>query len=197
MNALFSPVLVRRMLAAFAALVFGLDGRTAETATPGEIQGRVFNVSGGSYLTNARIAVKGTDLEAFTNSSGDYLLHHLPSGDVTVVVTYTGLAQQSATVTVEGGKTVRRDFDLKSARSTTTDTGNVFVAMQNLARSHLRVFKRFRHGPHPQRRHVVRLQIIFPLMRGFLHHYLLQLGRFRLEVPTAVFIVLVPHFRST
>ncbi len=116
------------MLAGVLALLsLSFDTLPAQTGNRGEIQGRVFNVSGGSYLTNARIAVKGTDVEAFTNSSGDYILHSLPAGEVTVVVTYTGLEPQSATVKVEAGKNVRKDFELESIRSATTYAGKVFV----------------------------------------------------------------------
>ena len=116
------------MLAVVLALLsLSFDTLRAQSGNHGEIQGRVFNVSGGSYLTNARIAVKGTDLEAFTNSRGDYILHHLPAGEVTVVVTYTELDPQSATVKVVAGKTVRKDFEIESARSATTDAGRVLV----------------------------------------------------------------------
>ena len=69
--------------------------------------------------------------------------------------------------------------------------GSALVAMQNLARFDLRVCERFRHAPHAQCGHVVRLEIIFPLLRGFFDQYLLQLGCFRLEILTAVFVIFV------
>ena len=118
-----------RGLIAGAAIMLLTAGKTvsAESAQFGEIQGRVFNVSGGSYLNNARIVVKGTDRQAFTNSSGEYLLHHLPPGEVDVIVSYTGLTPQSTTVKVESGRIVRKDFDLESVRSTATGSGKVIL----------------------------------------------------------------------
>src|SRR3990170_6358206 len=51
-----------------------LSPAAALAQTPGgsgSITGRVQNVTSGSYLNNARVRVLGTNLEAFTNSSGD------------------------------------------------------------------------------------------------------------------------------
>ena len=45
-----------------------------------------------SYLNNARVTVKGTSLEAFTDSSGEYVLARVPAGPVEVAAAFTGLA---------------------------------------------------------------------------------------------------------
>ena len=124
MNVSHSLVRVRRVFASgFAALALSLGSVSAQTTRPGEIQGRVFNVSSGSYVNNARIALNGSDLETFTNSSGEYRLSRVPAGVASLVVTYAGLSAQTATVTVEAGKSVSRNFelDLERGRSAETD----------------------------------------------------------------------------
>jgi TonB-dependent receptor len=109
-------VVVRRALlaAAFVALL----GATAfaQSANMGAIQGRVQNATNGLYLKNARITVEGTNLEALTDDYGDYTLPEVPAGPATLKVFYTGLEQQTVTVTVQSGQTVQQNFLLASAR---------------------------------------------------------------------------------
>ena len=108
-------------------LLTALNAGYAQPAQWGEIHGRVFNLSDESYLGNVRISISGTNVEAFTNSSGEYRLFRLPAGEVNLVVTYSGLTPQSATIKVEEGKTVRRDFDLDFARERGADAGKVVL----------------------------------------------------------------------
>ena len=78
----------------------------------GTLEGRVLNLTSKSYLTNARITVDGTTLEAFTDESGEFRLAGVPAGEVSVRVFFTGLAPQTVRVAVAAGQTVRRDFEL-------------------------------------------------------------------------------------
>ena len=78
----------------------------------GTLEGRVLNLTSKSYLTNARITVDGTTLEAFTDESGEFRLTGVPAGEVSVRVFFTGLAAQMVRVAVSAGQTVRRDFEL-------------------------------------------------------------------------------------
>src|SRR5687768_9400243 len=71
----------------------------AVTAT-GSVTGRVQNVVTGQYLNNARVAVRGTDLQAFTDESGTYQLTRIPPGPVVLEVFYTGLDPQQITLEV-------------------------------------------------------------------------------------------------
>jgi iron complex outermembrane receptor protein len=87
------------------------DPAVSSTAS---ITGRVQNVATGQFLNNARVTVRGTDLVAFTEETGTYVLAKVPSGLVTLDVFYTGLDPQSATVPVAPGQTVARDFALTS-----------------------------------------------------------------------------------
>ena len=94
-------------------LLLHTPGHAADTA--GSIAGRVQNVATGQYLNNVRVAVKDTDLAAFTDQTGTYRLSGVPSGPVVIEVFFTGLDVQQAPVTIRAGETLIRDFNLTSA----------------------------------------------------------------------------------
>jgi hypothetical protein len=54
----------------------------------------VNNAATGANLNNARVAVKGTNLVAFTDESGTFQLNGVPSGSVSLRVFFTGLDEQ-------------------------------------------------------------------------------------------------------
>ena len=76
------------------------------------VEGRVLNVTSGSFLNNARIHLAGTNLETFTNENGEYRLAGVASGDVRVTASYTGLTSRTTEVPVTGAAVVRLDFEL-------------------------------------------------------------------------------------
>lgn len=118
-----NPILPRSFLC--HALAFGLLATVviAQTASPRAIiEGRVSNADNGTYLNNARVAITGTQLEAFTNSAGEYRLTDVPTGSVSVVVAYTGLASRVSEVVAQAGQTVSLDLAL-SARRDAPDNG--------------------------------------------------------------------------
>lgn len=78
----------------------------------GAISGRVLNIATGQYLNNARVAVRGTDLVAFTDQTGTYHLPRVPSGPVVLDVFFTGLDPQQISVDVPSGGGVQRNVDL-------------------------------------------------------------------------------------
>jgi iron complex outermembrane receptor protein len=86
----------------------------AQSSATGTIEGRVLNVGNGRYLANARVTVEGTNLEAITNDFGEYTLTNVPTGEVKVVTTYTGLDTDVRTMTVNAGETARHNVDLTS-----------------------------------------------------------------------------------
>jgi TonB-dependent receptor len=91
------------------------------TAATGGLTGRVQNVVTGQYLNNARVAVQGTDLVAFTDETGTYRLAGVPAGPVVLEVFYTGLDPQRLPLTVTTGVFAERDVALTSAARYGTD----------------------------------------------------------------------------
>lgn len=79
------------------------------------LTGRVLNVASGNYLNNARVSVRGTNLQAFTDETGTYLLRQVPAGRVMIDVFYTGMAPQSVALDAAPGQTLTRDVDLLAA----------------------------------------------------------------------------------
>ncbi|MSU51298.1 MAG: TonB-dependent receptor [Opitutus sp.] len=96
-------------------------GRAASPAA-GAIAGRVQNIATGQYLNNARVAVKDTDLAAFTDQTGTYRLSGVPSGPVVLEVFFTGLDAQQVPVTIRAGETHTQDVNLTSATRYGPDT---------------------------------------------------------------------------
>lgn len=94
-----------------------------QAADVGEVRGRVFSSSSASYLNNARVTIKGTSFEAFTDSSGEYVLARVPTGAVDLTAAFTGLTPEEARIAVEAGKTVRHDFDLASRTTAPKSAG--------------------------------------------------------------------------
>ncbi len=90
----------------------------------GTITGRVQNVATGKYLNKARVAVKGTDLVAYTDEFGTYRLVDVPAGANTLEVFYTDLDVQQVAVTVNPRGNVERDFELTS-KARYGETGGV------------------------------------------------------------------------
>ncbi|MBI5768816.1 MAG: TonB-dependent receptor [Verrucomicrobia bacterium] len=100
-----------RAISLFAAFAIVSDV-SAQSAT-GAIEGRVQSETSGSYLTNARVRVTGTTLEAFTNSFGEFRLAGVPAGPAALEVFHTGLATKKLSVNVRTGDTVQQDVVLR------------------------------------------------------------------------------------
>ena len=107
------PTLPRRLACLLLALLPLAGVVHAQAPATGTITGRVQNSIGGAALENARITIAGTSREAFTDAFGEYRLPGLPAGEVTLRVFFTGLAPQTATVSITPGGTARRDFILE------------------------------------------------------------------------------------
>ena len=99
--------------------------RTERTPGRGTIEGRVFNVSSGNFLSSARLSVAGTNLETLSDKTGEFLLRQVPSGRVDLQVVYAGLEPQTVTVQVTAGATVRVELNLDLGRGTATNSGQV------------------------------------------------------------------------
>lgn len=99
---------------------------SASIQESGIIEGRVYNAASGAFLTNARVSVEGTSLEAFTDSSGTYRLRNVPAGPVQVRVRFTGQKEIVDTVNVSAGTAVRANFTF-NADTSTADPGEVIL----------------------------------------------------------------------
>ena len=103
-------------LGAWLALALSsADPATAAEVGTASLTGRVQNVVTGQFLNNARVTVRGTNLEAFTDQTGIYHLPQVPAGKAVVEVVYTGLDSQSASLELAPGQAASRDFDLTNA----------------------------------------------------------------------------------
>jgi TonB-dependent receptor len=103
---------LRRAILTLAGLVMFASHLLAQTIASGGITGRVLNASNGSYLSNARVTVAGTSLQAFTDGSGQYRLDGVPAGSAQVRVFYTGLTESTLSVLVAAGQTATLDVSL-------------------------------------------------------------------------------------
>jgi TonB-dependent receptor len=86
----------------------------AQDATTGTIEGRVQNPGTGEYVENVRITIEDTDLETFTDFSGQYRLINVPPGTATVRAFHTLGTAIASNVPVIAGGTVQRDFNLSN-----------------------------------------------------------------------------------
>jgi iron complex outermembrane recepter protein len=81
----------------------------------GAVSGRVRNTVTGQYLNNARVAVKGTEIVAFTDQFGSYTLVNLPSGPAVIEVFYTDLDRAEISVQVPPGGVLEQNVELTSS----------------------------------------------------------------------------------
>ncbi len=79
------------------------------------LSGNVSNLGTGSLLEGARVEIPALGVSVLTDATGRYILPALPTGTHEIVVTYTGLDVQRASVTVGGAAATTRDFDLTAA----------------------------------------------------------------------------------
>lgn len=110
-NSMNSP---RTLFAVFLGLILGPNSATLAADAPfGTIEGRVQNEYTGRYLGNARVSMKGTNLQAYSDDAGGFRIANVPAGAVVLEVYYTGLEAQEIPLTVAPGQSLRRDVNLK------------------------------------------------------------------------------------
>lgn len=103
-----------RLCLALASCFLMLWSVQAQTTGGGTVEGRVLNVATGRYLSNARVTIEGTNLEAITNEFGNFRINGVPAGSARVRAAYSGLDAKVETVTVSAGQTAAVNFDLTS-----------------------------------------------------------------------------------
>jgi iron complex outermembrane recepter protein len=120
------------LLAGFAAVPLGGTeaGAIAATAVArgsGAVTGRVQNSVSGQYLRNARVSVRGTNLQAFTDEMGVFRLSDVPSGQADLQVFYTGLDTADVSLNVPAGGSVA--IQVLLSRADRYGTENAIVAL--------------------------------------------------------------------
>src|SRR5688572_9846218 len=111
MSRLLSSSSLCLLFLAFGAIVFSTNTAFAQSAV---VYGRVQNVATGQYLNNARVAVRGTDIVAFTDQSGTFRLPQVPPGRVILDVFYTGLDSQEIVFEAGAGASLEKNVELTS-----------------------------------------------------------------------------------
>jgi iron complex outermembrane receptor protein len=79
----------------------------------GVVRGRIFNTATNEFVRNAEIRVEGTSIVTLSENGGDFRLTNVPSGDVTIVVKYTGLQESRQVVTVAPDQAATVEFSLQ------------------------------------------------------------------------------------
>ncbi|WP_081609182.1 carboxypeptidase-like regulatory domain-containing protein [Novosphingobium nitrogenifigens] len=118
-------IALRRLIAGTPLHVVSDDGQTitlrsdrapgaggSHNARTGALRGRVLNSATGQYLRNAEVRVQGTDIVAYTGDDGSFLIPNAPQGEVTVVVRYTGLQDESTVTMVGAGRSAALDIKM-------------------------------------------------------------------------------------
>lgn len=109
-----TPLLSVRLSGIVVICASVLLGTGRAIAASGIIEGRILNSRTGDYVETVRVAVEGTNLETFSDSSGHYRVFNVPEGEARVHVFYTGMLPQSRLVTVVAGKIVEQNFQLST-----------------------------------------------------------------------------------
>jgi iron complex outermembrane recepter protein len=78
----------------------------------GALSGRVMNSASGAFLGRARVTIEGTQLEALTDSSGEYRFASVPAGLVRLHVFYTGLPPSTSNVSIAPGQSNVHDVSI-------------------------------------------------------------------------------------
>src|SRR5262245_15168324 len=91
----------------FVTCVFFAGSTAAQQPAPlqgtGALEGRVIDGTTGDPLPGARVTVMGSAIETSTDRDGRFVIGGLEPGDVTVIVSYLGRRDESASATVSAG----------------------------------------------------------------------------------------------
>ncbi len=100
-----------RIVAAFILTLTLVAAGASAQGTTGVITGTATGPAGG-VISDCKVTVQGTNLEASTGLDGTYRLAPVPAGEHTMVFEYLGLVSGTATVTVVAGETINQDMTL-------------------------------------------------------------------------------------
>ncbi|MEO7700647.1 MAG: carboxypeptidase regulatory-like domain-containing protein, partial [Opitutus sp.] len=123
------PRSLLRVYIALVGIIFIPLKSFGQSTTIGIIEGRVQNVVKGDYLDKARVMIEGTNIETLTDAIGQYRFSNVPTGEVRVRATFTGLEPQVRTVTVQTGQTTHQDFELMTTAAAAEREANSTVLL--------------------------------------------------------------------
>jgi TonB-dependent receptor len=105
----------RAAISAVALLLGAASAAFAQTSETGSITGRVRSQSSGAALQGAAVSVSGSE-RYFTLSSddGSFRINHVPAGQRTIIVNYTGLNTGNIPVTVTANDSTYVEVELTS-----------------------------------------------------------------------------------
>jgi TonB-dependent receptor len=112
MNADFYHFQNKLILSTF--LLFCLLLSSYSFAQTGSISGHVYDKSTKAALPGANVVVKGTSFGAATDLDGKYIIHDIPAGSHTLVVSYIGYVSDSLKVEIYANKVLEQDFYLST-----------------------------------------------------------------------------------
>jgi len=99
-------------LACAVALMLFFSLQTSFAAASGSMSGRVFDKDTHDPLPGANVQVKNTGLGASTNLDGKFVIHGVPAGNQTIVVSYIGYVKLTVDVMVPENGSLDQDFNL-------------------------------------------------------------------------------------
>ena len=111
-----------RLVSVCTAIFTGVLSAAAQSGSPGTITGRILNPATCEYVRNAEVRIESSNRSVVSEAGGVYRLTQVPAGEVTVRVSYIGYAPITATLSVEPGATVTRDFELTARGDATEST---------------------------------------------------------------------------
>ena len=86
---------LRKLFFSLALMVFGLSLAAQQT-----ISGKITDTETGDGLIGATVYLDGSDIGTVTDFDGNFMLEGVPSGEHTLMVSYTGYASMSESVSV-------------------------------------------------------------------------------------------------
>ncbi len=97
----------------FAMAFLILAACPASAAGTGTIKGNVLDSETKDALPGANVLVKGTSIGAATDLNGSFVIHNVPSGAQTLVISYVGYVSLTQEVNIPDGQTLEQNFLLQ------------------------------------------------------------------------------------
>ncbi len=104
-------------------------------AATGTLKGRVTDAETSDALPGASVVVRGTSIGSATDLDGNYVIHNVPAGQQTIVVSYVGYVSKTVEVNVVENEETVADFNLTATAitgKTVLVTAQAFGQMESI-----------------------------------------------------------------